>query len=85
MPRIARPLRQKWCWGLGFIDPAPMPDGQGSFDRVAGPILTMFDFDRSPNMRPLILDPTTGLVVAGDDHRGDNHGGNDHGGGRGRY
>jgi phospholipase C len=63
-------------WDLGFIDgPMAPPDGQGAFDRVAGSILLMFDFDNSPNTRPLILDPATGLVVAGDDHRGDDHGG----------
>jgi phospholipase C len=63
-------------WDLGFIDgPVAPPDGQGSFDRVAGSILPMFDFDNSPNTRPLILDPATGLIVSGDDHRGDDHGG----------
>ena len=35
----------------------------------------MFDFDDPPQAQPLILDPATGLVVAGDDHRGDDHGG----------
>jgi phospholipase C len=65
----------EYNWELGFVDPAPQPDGQGSFDRVAGSILNMFDFDDSPRAQPLILDPATGLVVAGDDHRGGDHGG----------
>ena len=63
-------------WDLGFIDgPVAPPEGQGSFDRISGSILNMFDFDGRPNLRPLILDPATGLVVS---DRGDDHG--DHGG-----
>jgi phospholipase C len=59
-------------WDLGFIDgPTPLPAGQGSFDRVAGSILNMFDFDDRPNLRPLVLDHSTGQVVG--DHDGDEH------------
>jgi phospholipase C len=58
-------------WDLGFIDgPTALPAGQGSFDRIAGSILNMFDFDDRPNLRRLILDRGTGLVVGGD---ADNH------------
>src|SRR5579863_434482 len=54
-------------WGLGFIDGPNEPlAGQGSFDRIAGSIEGMFDFERSPQIRPLILDETTGGVVSGD-------------------
>jgi phospholipase C len=53
-------------WDLGFIDgPTALPAGQGSFDRIAGSILNMFDFDGAPNLRRLILDRGTGLVVGG--------------------
>lgn len=50
-------------WDLGFIDGpiAPAP-GQASFDRIAGTLDNMFDFDRPAQMRPLILNPITGVV-----------------------
>jgi phospholipase C len=54
-------------WDLGFIDgPAAPPAGQASFDRVAGSILNMFDFDHHDrdDARKLILDPTNGTVVS---------------------
>jgi phospholipase C len=51
-------------WSLGFIDgPTVPPAGQGSFDRVAGQINGLFDFDNRPHPETVILDPTTGLVV----------------------
>jgi phospholipase C len=51
-------------WHLDSIDPSPLPVNQGgSFDRIAGSILNMFDFDDAPNLGPLVLDDLTGLVV----------------------
>ncbi|MGA7244068.1 MAG: alkaline phosphatase family protein, partial [Terracidiphilus sp.] len=46
--------------------------GQGSFDALAGPINSMFDFNRDwrDNSGRYILDPTTGLVIGG----GSSHG-----------
>jgi phospholipase C len=57
-------------WGLGFIDgPAQPPAGQASFDRVAGSLAGLFDFDHGDkgdrDHRRLILDPATGDVVGG--------------------
>jgi phospholipase C len=55
----------EYNWDLGFIDPSPLPVSQGgSFDRIAGSILNMFDFDDHPHMHRLILDDMTGLVVS---------------------
>ncbi|HEV2549435.1 MAG TPA: alkaline phosphatase family protein [Stellaceae bacterium] len=55
-------------WGLGFIDgPTEPPAGQASFDRIAGTLLNMFDFDDQPNPRPLILNPSNGQKIGGDD------------------
>lgn len=55
----------EYNWDLGYIDPAPLPISQGgSFDQVAGSILNMFDFDDHPNVRRVILDDQTGLVVS---------------------
>lgn len=52
-------------WGLDFIDPSPLIVSQGgSFDRIAGSILNMFDFDH-PDHSPVILDDSTGLVISG--------------------
>jgi phospholipase C len=55
-------------WRLGFIDghTAP-PAGQESFDRIAGSLDALFDFDSRPHLRPLILDERTGAVISGDD------------------
>jgi phospholipase C len=51
-------------WELGFIDgPTAPPPGQASFDRIAGALNNMFDFDNPPAMRALILDPATGAVT----------------------
>jgi phospholipase C len=49
---------------LGFLDgpTAPAPD-MGSFDRFAGSVLHMFDFDFPPNLTRLILNETTGEIV----------------------
>jgi phospholipase C len=48
-------------WGLEQIDELTPAAGAGSFDRVAGSVMTLFDFDGNPeNKRPLILDPLTG-------------------------
>ena len=46
-------------WNLGRI-------GGGSFDELAGPITTMFDF-RAPHARKVFLDRETGLVLKGED------------------
>ncbi|HEX3758244.1 MAG TPA: alkaline phosphatase family protein [Kofleriaceae bacterium] len=46
-------------WHLGRI-------GDGSFDELAGPITSMFDFS-SPHARPLVLDRATGVPVDRDD------------------
>src|SRR5262249_61096872 len=50
-------------WDLKFIDETEALDGQGSFDCVASTVMNMFDFQGSPNKKPLILDPLTGSVV----------------------
>ena len=51
-------------YGLDFIDgPTAPPAGQASFDRVAGSLGGLFDFVDAPNTKPLVLDPTTGVVV----------------------
>ncbi len=50
-------------WGLEYIEEQTPPAGAASFDRVAGSVVSMFDFDRNPeNERPLILDPLTGTA-----------------------
>ncbi len=51
-------------WGLERIDELAPAAGAGSFDRVAGSVITMFDFNGNPeNKKPLILDPLTGAPV----------------------
>jgi phospholipase C len=50
-------------WGLETTDGFETPVSQGSFDRVAGTVMNMFDFKGSPNKKALILDPLTGSVV----------------------
>jgi phospholipase C len=43
-------------WSLGFIDgPTAPPNGQASFDRGAGTVMNMFDFNSSPSTAPLYL------------------------------
>jgi phospholipase C len=50
-------------WGLEYIEEQTPAAGAASFDRVAGSVLSMFDFDGNPeNKRPLILDPLTGTA-----------------------
>ncbi len=51
-------------WGLESIDEFEKPSGQGSFDRLAGTVLNMFDFDDKPNLRRVILDPLSGRIVS---------------------
>jgi phospholipase C len=52
-------------YGLGFIDgPTEPPAGQASFDRVAGSLNGLFDFVDAPNTKPLVLDPSTGVVLS---------------------
>jgi phospholipase C len=52
-------------WGLESIDEPKKPAGQGSFDRLAGSVMNMFDFDDKPNSRRLILDRLSGQVISG--------------------
>ncbi len=54
---ILRFIEDNWLGGQRI--------GQGSFDQLAGSIANMFDFSgKSPkNKTPVILDPSTGLVV----------------------
>jgi phospholipase C len=55
-------------WRLGFIDgKQPPASGQESFDRLAGSLDGLFDFDGRPHLRPLVLDDMTGEVVDADD------------------
>ncbi|HVJ52628.1 MAG TPA: alkaline phosphatase family protein, partial [Aliidongia sp.] len=52
-------------WNLGFIDGAVTPPaGTGSFDRVAGQINGMFDFDKKGKAPAVLLDPSQGTVVS---------------------
>ena len=51
-------------WGLEYIEEQTPSAGAGSFDRLAGSVNSMFDFDRNPeNRKPLILDPLTGTTA----------------------
>jgi phospholipase C len=53
-------------WRLGFIDgPNAPPPGRESFDRIAGSLDGLFDFNGGPHLRPLVLDKVTGTVVDG--------------------
>jgi phospholipase C len=60
----------EYNWGLPFIDgaTAPAAAGTASYDRIAGSILDMFDFDDQPNNRALILDDQTGEIASGNGH-----------------
>jgi phospholipase C len=61
-------------WNLGFIDGSSAPPaGQASFDRVAGPINNMFDFDGHPRHERLILDASSGKIVSGPKFADDDH------------
>jgi phospholipase C len=43
-------------WKLGFIDgPTPPPNGQASFDRNAGTLSNLFNFDSFPSLFPVLL------------------------------
>jgi phospholipase C len=53
-------------WRLGFIDGPKTPAGQASFDRIAGSLEGLFDFNGSPRLHPLVLDKMTGTIVDGD-------------------
>jgi phospholipase C len=56
----------EYNWDLPFIDGATAPaPGTASYDRIAGSILDMFDFDDQPNNRALILDDQTGEIASG--------------------
>jgi phospholipase C len=50
-------------WNLEPIDEFQPAPGQGSFDRIAGSVMSMFDFKGNPDKTPLLLDPLTGTVV----------------------
>jgi phospholipase C len=51
-------------WGLEYIEEQTPAAGAGSFDRLAGSVNSMFDFDANPqNRKPLILDPLTGTTA----------------------
>ena len=52
---VLRLIEDNWLGGQRISDL--------SFDRIAGSLLDMFDFD-APRIRRLILDPDTGLPVA---------------------
>jgi hypothetical protein len=62
-PDIEPALHQRKL-GLGFIDAAEQPPGQGSFDRLAGSVMNMFDFDHRPNLDRVLLDPLSGGVLS---------------------
>jgi phospholipase C len=51
-------------WGLESIEEPAKLAGQGSFDRLAGTVLNMFDFGDEPNLRRVILDPLSGRIVS---------------------
>jgi phospholipase C len=56
----------EYNWNLDYIDgPSAPPPGTGSYDRIAGSILNMFDFDHRPNLRPLILNDSSGEIIGG--------------------
>jgi phospholipase C len=73
-------------WQLGRIDGSTLQQGQPlgsfSFDQIAGSIENMFDFDRPPSFKPVILDPLTGLVINNDRAEGGPFGGGQFGGGQ---
>jgi phospholipase C len=51
-------------WDLSFIDGTTAPaTGQGSFDRIAGSVMNMFDFEKTPNKNILVLDGNTGETL----------------------
>jgi phospholipase C len=51
-------------WDLSFIDGSAAPAaGHGSFDRIAGSVMNMFDFEKTPNKNILVLDGDTGETL----------------------
>ena len=42
-------------WRLGTIDPPDAPNAQSSFDRTAGTLLNLFNFDARPSLEPVLL------------------------------
>ena len=51
-------------WSLGYIDATPVsPIQNGSFDRFAGTLMNMFNFDNPPNTAPFLL-TCSGAVAA---------------------
>ncbi len=47
----------EYNWGLPAL-------GNGAADTAAGTLVSMFDFDAHPHMKPLYLDPTTGEPIS---------------------
>jgi len=43
-------------WTLGSVDgPTPLPNGQASFDRAAGSLMHLFNFQARPSLEPVLL------------------------------
>jgi len=42
-------------WGLGTIDPPDAPNGQTSFDRAAGTLTNLFNFEARPSLEQVLL------------------------------
>ncbi|HET9328960.1 MAG TPA: hypothetical protein VFO23_00385, partial [Steroidobacteraceae bacterium] len=42
-------------WRLGSIDGSDAPNGQASFDRTAGTLMNLFNFDARPALDPVLL------------------------------
>jgi phospholipase C len=55
----------EYNWSLGNIDPSPVsPVQNGSFDRLAGSLLNMFNFDSAPNVAPFLLTCSGALAAS---------------------
>src|SRR5262249_58542773 len=50
-------------WRLGTIDPPGTPNGQGSFDRTAGTLMNLFNFEARPSLDTVLLN-CNGTYVA---------------------
>ncbi len=61
---ILRFIEDNWdTGGIDFLDhPGGTPEGQASFDSIAGTIEGMFDFDHPHQLYQVILDPVSGEV-----------------------